>query len=127
MLAPEAKQLAKASREATFARSRAGRRHDMGILDRLFGKNKEAAPVIEDSPADQCPHGSLGPHWDNAADFGKRDLISFYICQACGTKFGRDEGEQAMTKAAGVVKVDMSMRKAVQDAADAAEADRDQT
>jgi len=99
----------------------------MGILDRLFGKNKEAASPIEDSPAEQCPHGSLGPHWDSVADFGKRDLISFYICEACGTKFGRDEGEQAMTKAAGVVKVDMSMRKAVQDAADAAEADRDQT
>jgi hypothetical protein len=32
-----------------------------------------------------------------------------------------------MTKAADVVKVDMSMRKVAQDAADASEADHDQT
>ena len=98
----------------------------MGILDRLFGKNKEAATAIEDKPAAECPHGSLAPHWDSAADFGKRDLITFYTCEACGTKFGREEGEAAMSKAAEVVKVDMSMRKSVQDASDAAEAQQEQ-
>jgi hypothetical protein len=100
----------------------------MGILDRLLGKKKEeAAPVVKDEPAVECPHGSLGPHWDSAADFGKRDLIAFYICEACGTKFGREEGEAAMIKASETVKVDMSVRKAVQDAADAAKAEREQT
>jgi len=98
----------------------------MGFLDRLFGKKQEAAPAVEDKPAVGCPHGSLGPHWDNTADFGKRDLIAFYICEACGTRFGREEGEAAMTKAADTVKVDMSMRKSVQDAADEAEAEKEQ-
>lgn len=98
----------------------------MGILDSLFGKKKEAPAAAADEPAAECPHGSLGPHWDNAADFGKRDLIAYYVCEACGTKFGREEGEAAMTKAAETVKVDMSMRKQVQDAADAAEADQQQ-
>jgi hypothetical protein len=94
----------------------------MGILDSLFGKKKEAAPPVEDKPVAECPHGSLAPHWDSPADFGKRDLIAFYICEACGTKFGREEGEVAMTKASETVKVDMSMRKATKDAADAADA-----
>ena len=98
----------------------------MGFLDSVFGKKKAAAPAVEDKPAAECPHGSLGPHWDNAADLGKRDRIAFYICQACGTKFGREEGEAAMTKASETVKVDMSMRKTVQDAADAAGAEKEQ-
>jgi len=99
----------------------------MGILDSLFGKKKQAATAIEDKPAPECPHGSLAPHWDSTADFGKRDLITFYICEACGTKFGREEGEVAMTKAAEIVKVDMSVRKSVQDASDAAEPQQDQS
>jgi hypothetical protein len=99
----------------------------MGILDKLFGKKREeTAPAMKDEPVAACPHGSLGPHWDSAADFGKRDLIAFYICEACGTKFGREEGEAAMIKASETVKVDMSVRKAVQDAADAAAASQDQ-
>jgi hypothetical protein len=99
----------------------------MGILDSIFGgKKKEAAPPVDDKPAAECPHGSLAPHWDATADFGKRELIAFYICEACGTKFGREEGEAAMTKAAGTVKVDMSMRKQVQDASDAADAQKPQ-
>jgi hypothetical protein len=93
----------------------------MSILDRLFGKKNEEAPTVaDDKPPVACPHGSLGPHWDSAADFGKRDLIAYYVCEACGTKFGREDGEAAMTTAAGTVKVDLSMRKQVQDAAEGA-------
>lgn len=92
----------------------------MGILDRLFGKKQEAAIATEDSPAEDCPHGSLAPHWDNVADFGKRDLIAFYVCEACETRFGREEGEAAMAKASEAVRVDLSMRKQVQDAAEEA-------
>jgi len=98
----------------------------MGILDSLFGRKKEVAAAIEDRPAAECPHGSLAPHWDGTVDFGKRDLITFYTCEACGTKFGREEGEAAMTRAADTVKVDMSMRKSVQDAADATETEKEQ-
>jgi len=97
----------------------------MGFLDRLFGKKQGTAIAIEDKPV-KCPHGSLAPHWDSTADLGKRDLIAFYICDACGTKLGREEGEAAMTKAAETVKVDMSMRKQVEDAADEAEAEKEQ-
>ena len=93
----------------------------MGFLDRLFGKKQGTAIAIEDKTV-ECPHGALAPHWDSTADFGKHDLIAFYICEACGTKLGCEEGDAAMTKAAGTVKVDMSMRKTVQDAADAADA-----
>ena len=91
----------------------------MGILDRLFGKKQETPIEVADEPAVGGPHGSLGPHWDNVADFGKKDLIAFYICEACGTKFGREEGEAAMLRAADAVKVDMSMRKQVKDAEEA--------
>ena len=97
----------------------------MGFLDRLFGKKQGTAIAIEDKTV-ECPHGALAPHWDSTADFGKHDLIAFYICEACGTKLGREEGDAAMTTAAGTVKVDMSMRKTVQDAADAAEAEKEQ-
>ena len=98
----------------------------MGILDRLFGKKQEAPTEIKDQPPVECPHGSLGPHWDNVADFGKRDLIAFYVCEACGTRFGREEGEAAMAKAADTVKVDMSVRGQVKDAEEAKTASGEQ-
>jgi hypothetical protein len=95
----------------------------MGFLDRLFGKKQEAPIAIEGEPAEECPHGALAPHWDNVADFGKSDLIAFYICEACKTKLDREEGAAAMKRASETVRVDLSVRKQVQDAADEAQSE----
>jgi len=66
-----------------------------------------------------CLHVLMAPHWDNAQDFGKHDLISYYICEACGAHLSREEGERTMaraTKAAGEgVRIDDSLRKTTEE------------
>ena len=72
----------------------------MGFLDRLFGrKGAEAAATkqktIEEAIAEvECPHGAVTPRWDSAADMGKTELVSAYVCEACGGSFSREEGER---------------------------------
>ena len=76
----------------------------MGFLDRLFGRKggTTTAPakqdeVIEDVP---CPHGSLVAHWDQPADMGKSEAVSYYICESCGHRFSGEEGQRLMVAAA---------------------------
>jgi transposase-like protein len=89
----------------------------MGILDSLFGKKKDAATAaVEEKPIEEeCPHGSMTPHWDNAADLGKADLISSYVCEGCGKTFSKEEGERVMAHAADVVKIDEDLRKTTEE------------
>ena len=72
----------------------------MGFLDRLFGRKGGTATapakeeeMIADVP---CPHGSLAAHWDEPEAMGKRDAVSYYICESCGERFDRDlrEGQR---------------------------------
>ena len=78
----------------------------MGFLDRLFGrKGAEEAPTkekpIEEVIAEvECPHAAVTPRWESAADMGKTELISAYVCESCGATFGREEGEQLAAGAA---------------------------
>jgi len=92
----------------------------MGFLDRLFGK-KDAAPAVVEKPVEVvCPHSSLlAPHWDDPQDFGKHELISSYVCDACGQSFSREEGERVMASVGeavrGVVEIDDSLRKTTEE------------
>jgi hypothetical protein len=94
----------------------------MGFLDRLFGRKEAPAPVAEVPVPAECPHGTMAPHWDKPEDFGKRELMSSYVCEACGKSFSREEGERVMAAAGGVARIDESLRKTLEEEkADAAE------
>jgi hypothetical protein len=32
----------------------------------------------------ECPHGVRLPHWDNNADLGHMDRVSYFVCESCG-------------------------------------------
>jgi transposase-like protein len=78
----------------------------MGFLDRLFGrKGPEDAPAkakaIEEAIAEvECPHAAVTPRWDSAADMGKTELVSAYVCESCGATFSREEGGRLTAGAA---------------------------
>jgi len=78
----------------------------MGFLDRLFGrKGAEGAPTkektIEEATAEKgCPHAAVTPRWDSAADMGKTELVSSYVCESCGATFSREEGSGLVASAA---------------------------
>jgi hypothetical protein len=81
----------------------------MGFLDRLFGRKEDKAgdaSAVEAPAADAvCPHGAVTPRWDNASDMGKTDLVSAYVCEACGARFSREEGETLGAAAADRLRV----------------------
>ena len=56
---------------------------------KLFGNllAKEKVEVV----VPPCPHTAIAPRWDNAADMGKHDKISCYVCTACGQVLSADE------------------------------------
>ena len=66
----------------------------MGVLTRLFGRNKEREHQPSDEPQAECPHVVLISHWDSAEDIGKLDLVTRYTCEACSARFSREEGER---------------------------------
>jgi hypothetical protein len=47
-----------------------------------------------------CPHSALVPRWADAADLGKQDRISAYLCEACNTTLSPEEGRLAMAREA---------------------------
>jgi hypothetical protein len=49
---------------------------------KLFGNLLARDKVHVEAPP--CPHTAIAPRWDNAADMGKHDKISCYVCTACG-------------------------------------------
>jgi transposase-like protein len=74
----------------------------MGFLDRFFGRKATAAAPEGEKPAEEveCPHAAVTPRWDNAADMGKTELVSAYVCESCHTTFTREEGQQLVAAAA---------------------------
>jgi len=74
----------------------------MGFLDKLFGRKGDKAETADESPAVavDCPHGAVTPRWDSGADMGKTDLVTAYVCEACGARFSREEGETLGASAA---------------------------
>ena len=64
----------------------------MGILDKVFGGEKEDLDQIETPP---CPHTSLIQRWDNANEMGKKEL-AHYICTSCGETFSYEQAEKIL-------------------------------
>jgi len=93
----------------------------MGFLDRLFGRKEAPTKVDESLIEAKCPHPALRPHWERPEDFGKHELISSYVCEACGETFSREEGERVMAAVGEsvreTVEIDESLRKTVEEEA----------
>ena len=64
----------------------------MSILSKIFGGGQSAAPETT-GPPPECHHGALVPRWDEAADMGKRDRISNYLCEGCQQQFTPAEAD----------------------------------
>jgi hypothetical protein len=91
----------------------------MGFLDRLFG-GKDTSKKVDDSLiVEKCPHSTLRPHWERPEDFGKNELISSYVCEACREAFSPEQGKQMMASLGESVRerveIDESMRKTVEE------------
>ncbi len=73
----------------------------MGFLDSLFRRKGAPAAPVEESTAvtPECPHRAVTPRWDSAADMGKTELVSAYVCEACGSSFSREEGVRLVAAA----------------------------
>jgi transposase-like protein len=78
----------------------------MGFLDRLFGRRGGAEAPAKENPVEQavaaveCPHAAVTARWESAADMGKTELVSSYVCESCGATFSREEGERLVGEAA---------------------------
>lgn len=86
----------------------------MGFLDKLFGrKGDKAAAPVEETPAValECPHAAVTPRWDSGADMGKTELVSAYVCEACGARFSREEGEALGASAADRLRISEDERQ----------------
>ena len=86
----------------------------MGFLDKLFGGKKAAEEQKEIEAAVaavECPHAALTARWDSAADMGKNELVSHYICEACGASFNREEGAGMLAAAADRLKISEDKRR----------------
>ena len=61
----------------------------------LFKKSKgvEERP---DEPAETtaCPHTTLIPRWENAADIGNLDRATHFLCEGCNSEFDADEARR---------------------------------
>lgn len=64
----------------------------MSWLSRLMGRKstEEVAPVAHV----ECPHVTLVPHWDSAADMGHEDRATSFRCDACGNTFTPAEARE---------------------------------
>jgi hypothetical protein len=79
----------------------------MGFLDSLFRRKGTDASSTAGPPAvaEDCPHTAVTPRWDSAADMGKTELVSAYVCEACHGTFSREEGERLVASAADRLRV----------------------
>ena len=68
----------------------------MGIFDRLLGRKAGVAAVTKSVGEMQagCPHVALMGRWDSAADMGKEDKVTTFLCDACHMSFSPDEGRR---------------------------------
>ena len=62
----------------------------MGLLNKVFGRRKPAAPPVTEIPP--CPHTTLVPKWDSTAAMGHADQVSGYTCDSCHRAFTAAEG-----------------------------------
>ncbi len=65
----------------------------MGFLGKLFGSKGKDGAVVTEAGAVSCPHVTLVPRWDSAADMGNDSKATSYVCQACRQTFTREEAQ----------------------------------
>ena len=63
----------------------------MGLFAKLRGRSTPSPSAVVDDPP--CPHITLVPRWDNAADMGHEDKVSTYLCDGCKQTFTAAEGQ----------------------------------
>ena len=62
----------------------------------LFRKSPKNVEDRSDEPVEQvaCPHTTLIPRWDNAADVGKLDRATRFLCEGCNQEFDAEEADR---------------------------------
>ena len=62
----------------------------------LFKKSPKDVEERSDEPADTtaCPHTTLIPRWENAADIGNLDRATRFLCEGCNSEFDADEARR---------------------------------
>ncbi|HXG36181.1 MAG TPA: hypothetical protein VNL15_04365 [Dehalococcoidia bacterium] len=68
----------------------------MGILSRFL---RRVSPKTTQVSKQECNHEILVPHWNEAEDTGKEELVSYYTCQLCNQLFTRGEGQELKKEA----------------------------
>ena len=75
----------------------------MKLFGRASGTTAAVArPTVQEAG---CPHTALAPHWESAADIGKPDKVTAYMCDGCRQQFPRDEGERMVADIAARLRV----------------------
>ncbi|TAK72488.1 MAG: hypothetical protein EPO22_00520 [Dehalococcoidia bacterium] len=76
----------------------------------LFRKSPKNVEDRRDEPADEtaCPHTTLIPRWDSAADIGDLDRATRFLCEGCNREF--DAGEAARLRATEAKRVADTLR-----------------
>jgi hypothetical protein len=64
----------------------------VSILSR-FSRTQDPELSVPELPQ-ECGHWELAPRWENAADMGKKDKITFLVCTNCKETFSPDEAER---------------------------------
>ena len=59
----------------------------MAIFGKLFGRKTPILAPEPQTPRPACPHTTAAPQWDSAADMGREDRASRFVCAACGQSF----------------------------------------
>jgi hypothetical protein len=84
----------------------------MGFLNRLFDRKVDkAAPAGESVAAVECPHTAVTARWDSAADMGKPELVSAYVCESCHETFTPKDGAVFVAAAAERMRVGEEARQ----------------
>ena len=64
----------------------------MRMLNKLLHRTQPVAPASPHAAA--CPHTTLIPRWDEAADMGHEARVSSYTCEACQQRFTAQQGQR---------------------------------
>lgn len=65
----------------------------MGLLDKLFGRNRAHEAPAADIP---CPHVTLTARWDAPENLGHLERASRFHCEACGAELSGEEGRRLL-------------------------------
>jgi hypothetical protein len=58
----------------------------------LFKRSpRDVKERAEDAAQVACPHTTLIPRWDSAADVGNLDLATRFLCEGCNQEFDAEE------------------------------------